>query len=220
MKRACLVLAFVFVLGMLIIPMSAIAGEIVYSNVTNYEWAYFDQSANSEMGDYLFLTHGGILDSLTFGVYNQSDYTTVTDITVKFYNPIDYYNRTFEPPISLVYDDYSLGPWVNTPFFTNISSQQLINLSDKVLVTLTFSNLRDVTGAPVNVTLGQFLYDPPTVGSSWDDFYLDGGWYWFGGPPYVANFYYEVDVVPEPTSLILLATGLGALGLVSWRRKK
>jgi hypothetical protein len=41
------------------------------------------------------------------------------------------------------------------------------------------------------------MYDPPTIGLSADNFYMDGGWYWFSGDP-VANFYNKVDL-DEPT---------------------
>jgi hypothetical protein len=37
---------------------------------------------------------------------------------------------------------------------------------------------------------------------------------------YVWAVWTPASQVPEPTSLLLLATGLGALGLASWRRKK
>jgi hypothetical protein len=43
------------------------------------------------------------------------------------------------------------------------------------------------------------MFDPPTVGSSLNYFYRDGGWYWFGGTP-VANFYNRLRVAtPVPT---------------------
>lgn len=65
------------------------------------------------------------------------------------------------------------------------------------------------------------LYDPPTVGSSFNDFWvMDGGGNWSteqfpGGTP-VANF--NAQVVPEPTTLVLGL--LGGLGLLVARLRR
>jgi len=64
------------------------------------------------------------------------------------------------------------------------------------------------------------LWNPPTIGSSHDVFYrFDGtpGFYWFGGNP-VANFGWEIKMVPEPGAIAAIGTGL--LGLLALRRRK
>jgi hypothetical protein len=77
-------------------------------------------------------------------------------------------------------------------------------------------------------SFGQGLFDPPTIGTSQDAFFLSstatndttsnpgGGFEFFGGNP-VANFGWSFSTaVPEPTSLGLV--GLLAMGLLGRRR--
>ena len=74
-----------------------------------------------------------------------------------------------------------------------------------LLASLTLSN-------PSNgQQVGQVLANPPTVGSSTNDFWKGpppGSWLWFGSTGPVANFYWKIDITPEPASLFLIAGGL------------
>ena len=59
------------------------------------------------------------------------------------------------------------------------------------------------------------IYHPPTVGSSDTLFwrFFNGGWIHAGVFGDVDNFYAQVTTVPEPSSSLLIASGLLALGL-------
>lgn len=67
--------------------------------------------------------------------------------------------------------------------------------------------------------LGMAYFNPPTVGSSEDWLWQRGGNEWtaysWGGEPY-ANFGAQITAVPEPTTLMVTATGL----ILCRRRRK
>ncbi|MBM3881344.1 MAG: PEP-CTERM sorting domain-containing protein [Verrucomicrobia bacterium] len=93
-----------------------------------------------------------------------------------------------------------------------------INASDRMAWTVQFSGL-----AP-NEQGGLLIYNPPTVGTSFNDFWRNNGGTWtlsqIDGGAVFANFGARVLAIPEPTSLQLLAlAGLGTLGWWAIRRR-
>lgn len=198
---------------------------VVYSNVDTVTAAYSRLNPPAEeIGDELLMTAGGPLDSVKFSVFNSGSSgggeLLTADLTLKFYN-WDSVGGTFVLAGTLAYDnvDFSGGQGagfgLQAGYYTTYSVTGLydennpINLTDDILATLTIS---DLTGGANRV--GQVLANPPAIGSSSDDFYRDGSWYWFSGNP-VANFYWEIGVIPEPATLALLA-----LGLLTLRRRR
>ncbi len=191
--------------------------DVVYSNTTTGANGAFSQVAGAEIGDDLELVSGGVLDTLKFSVYNSSTSAgplSGMDLTIKFYDlSTDGTNVTMTPAGSLTATGVTLASPLAVGYYTTFSLTGLesnnITLSDWIAATLTITNLQG--GAS---KVGQVMYDPPTVGASTDNFYLDNGtnigWYWFSGSP-VANFYWEIGVVPEPASLLLIAVGALAL---------
>ena len=193
-------------------------GTVVYSNISNGPTGGYSQAypPASEIGDELLMTAGGILDSVDFSVYNGASSAgplQTADLILNFYNQV---GVSFVWAGGLTFNgvDFGVGGlpagYFSTFSLSNISAVSTITLTNDVLATLTISNL----GGGAN-RVGQVLMNPPTVGSSTDDFYKDGLWYWFGGNP-VANFYWQIDVVPEPATLSLLALG----GLAMMRRRR
>jgi hypothetical protein len=70
---------------------------------------------------------------------------------------------------------------------------------------------------------GVVLFPDPTVGSSPANVYINStataeGLYTFSGNPNQFGYHIDLQLVPEPTSLAL--AGLGAAGLVIFRRRK
>lgn len=217
-------------LGLLFIAGSAQASILVYSNFANGPTAGYSKPAGAQIGDELYLTQGGILNEVGLSVYNGSSSAGLldtADLTMDFWNYTGI-GWGYEKVGTLFYDDFSLGglpPGYYAAYtFGDIASSQTINLTDDIIAVLTLS---DLTGGATRV--GQVLFDPPTVGSSDDNFYMNDlaaggtsdGWFWFGGSP-VANFGWSIEVnnvppVPEPATVFLLGAGL--IGLTAFRRK-
>jgi hypothetical protein len=182
---------------------------VVYDDTTTVT-AGFAQAPGAQIGDELLMTAGGILDTCSFSVFNSSATAPLTsaDLTLKFYNLV---GTTYVLAGQLAYTNVALnlnaGGYYSTFNVTGIAGSN-ISLGTTVLATLTISN---VVGGSTSV--GQVLANPPAVGSSTDDFFYNGSWYWFNGNP-VANFYWQIGVVPEPASMLLL----GLAGLLIRRR--
>jgi len=92
-----------------------------------------------------------------------------------------------------------------------------------VLVPDTFTFSAEFTGInDGDEFAGLLAYDPPTVGTS-DQFYWvknsDGNWFGSGGTNN-HNFYAQVTAVPEPTTALLLASGLAGLAAAKRRRSR
>lgn len=160
---------------------------------------------------------GELVTSFSFSLYNYSTTSSTFNPTVYIYSN-SATNRPGTLLASIPLGSLTLaGNDANT--FTSTNSGGFFNLPSG-----TFWAGMALDGAPADTlnNIGQYLSDPPTVGSSADVFFEsngqatndndpDGVLYSFGGSP-IANFTwsFETTALPEPASLTLLA-GVGTL---------
>ena len=186
-------------------PSAAYGPDIVYSNTTIPLGYYFPRA---DYGDDLKLTHAGLVNGFQFAYFDPTGGTALSSVFVWFNNLYDGSYITGYTVSGLPGD----GAWIIS---VDLSGGFEFNSPDWILMSIGFYS----SNSP---EAGWLLYDPPSIGSSQDLFYIwapyTPGWYWFGGPPAVANFYAEIAMIPEPGTIAAL--GVGLVGLLGLRRRK
>ncbi len=185
--------------------------EVVYDNRTNdpnfgHAPDFPPGDPNGYVGDSLWMVGNGLLDSLAFSIFNGdvSNPLSRVDVELNFYDPYDAVIGTVT--IDNLVIDPALQPGY-AGFFEVTDLQGLgIDLPYNCMYTIFFS---DAQGGAYSI--GQAVYDPPTLGESAPWFYrgpLDIGdpsgshLWWFGGDP-LANFYFAVSVEnPAPLQVL------------------
>lgn len=178
-------------------------GVVAYSNVTT-QTGYRLNQGGLEDGDDLFMTQGGELESFKFSYYVPATAPAVTEAVIRFYEQDP--NTGEVGALIALYDIYSGLPG-NGGWIINQAVDPGTILPADVWMTVQF----DVANC------GQLLFNPPTIGTSYDVFaeYDGAAWgYWYLGTTVISDFALEVTLTPEPASMLLL----GLAGLLIRRR--
>lgn len=186
---------------------------IVYDNSVNPLNKYF--ASQSEFGDQIASPAiGWLMDTFTFE-YFASGLGGNEKATLRFYANDGAGEGNFKAPGSLLYTSPEI-PLFNGNSPVTVADLKALNLVIPPSFTWTVS----VSGLAPAETFGLKLYDPPVVGTSYDDIWQlnNGNWQLIkvDGVAH-SNFGSQlIAVVPEPGTLSLF--GLGALALVARRR--
>lgn len=204
--------------------------QIVYNSLDQSAIAgYSELNANNPIfGDALTLSQAGHLSFLGLSVYNSSSGGNTGSIlagsmTVNFYdNTVPYSGGSLagsDPLLGSATFTLNFGTGLPVGFYSDISidlTSLNINLPQNIIITQQFT---ETSGT--STRNGVILFNDPTIGSSPNTVYLSSsataeGLYTFSGNP--GQFGYHVEVVPEPSSLVLAGLA-GATALILRRRK-
>jgi hypothetical protein len=145
---------------------------------------------------------------------------------------VNFYNMT-GPTVSRTASDGSTvqvpspgsTPIYSSPVLTLGTGYQTAEISGiSVPVGNDFTWTVTFNGVPANTSFGLRLFDPPTIGSSFADFWQNSGGTWntylFNNGATPANFAARVTAVPEPTTFALaLLAGFGWVGYLGFKRR-
>lgn len=210
-----------------LLPLSTL-GEIVYDNSSNdLNRTYIPTVPNgTEFGDEINL--GGterVVTDFKFEYFlgaNASGNETVQLVLHANDGPLisrsnpDGTSFQVASPGTVLYTSPVLS--LQTGFQTADASGFSVTVPDTFSWTVAFN------GIDAGEVAGLRVYDPPTVGSSFADFWQknNGTWntYLFTDPAGPANFAARVTAVPEPTTMGLgLLAGLSFLGYLGFKRR-
>lgn len=197
-----------------LIAASASAQVVVYDNATTPLNSYF--ASQTEFGDEISIGAGWIAHSFTFEYYGEN-LSGNEKAVVRFYRNDGVPVGPSQAPGSLFFESTEI-PLINGNY--PVSIVDLVSLN--IALPSSFTWTVKVTGLTPAETFSLKLYDPPTVGTSFDDIWQFGldGWELKqaqGLPPGTgSNFGASLTAVPEPGTLTLI--GVGALALMARRR--
>lgn len=186
----------------------------VYNNTDNLLNRSFSPSNNAEFGDQVFLSGNERRVSDFQFDYFVSDTASGNESAELFFYRNDGGANATAPGTLL----YRSGEFALDKGFQTVLAQAL-----SITVPNTFTWTVKFGGVDLGEQVGLMLANPPTIGTSVDDFWVrssDGSWSTFlvdsGATP--ANFSARITAVPEPGTIVLAL--LGGLALMGIRRAR
>jgi hypothetical protein len=213
-------------LGAIVATGSAVSAQsMVYNNGVNYSGFYLNPGAN-EVGDEIILAAGPRMAS-TFQFEYFASYPVVHVVNetfrIRFYaNDGADLGGPFNThlPNTVLYDSGSqilappIDPSGRATYLFDLTLANIV-LPDRFTWSVQFS------GLDAGETIGVSIYDPPTVGNNFDDYWYNTGATWelraTNGIP--INFGAQITAVPEPSTYVLAILG-GICGLALLNRQR
>jgi len=196
-------------------------GDIVYSNAVNYSGIFLNPGL-SEVGDEIILAPGGPRTASTFRFEYYGDGldsgTVANQFQIRFYD-----NSTLIPnDLGMFYDSGLIAlPTPDNASGRNTLEFDLSSLNLTLPEDFTWSI--QFSGIEAGETAGVTIYDPATVGTGYDDYWLrNGGGNWvLMGTNVPISFGAAFTAVPEPSTYVLaILGGICGLALVNRRNRK
>ncbi|MCL5096325.1 MAG: PEP-CTERM sorting domain-containing protein [Candidatus Omnitrophica bacterium] len=198
--------------------------QVVYDNSTTYLGDFYAPSSLGEFGDQVKLSDAFASPTVTefkFDYFLSHGANGNETADLKFYSNDgpNVFGGTTPPvtpaPGTLLYDS-GVFP-IAAGFNTFTASGLSLNVPQDFTWSVTFG------GVEGTEQVGLLFYNPPTVGSSFDDFWDKSSGQWelkdFAGSP-VANFGARVTAVPEPSTIqFAFMAGLAWCGWLAYRRR-
>lgn len=176
-------------------------GDIVYDNTTLVS-GVSTTNLSFIWGDDPVLTAGGTLDDLTLSVYNSSSSAgplLTATLAVEFFDNTDPAN-----PVDLggFSGDLDWGTGLSPGYYSAVTWNELSSLESPIVLPTNIIVLQQVTAHTGTASrLGIVVAYPPAVGASTAGYYQNGTWTTTNGA------FYQIGVIPEPASMVLLALG-------------
>lgn len=205
--------------------MTGRADTLVYNNTSNYLGTSY-YVANTEFGDQITLspsTTDRYLSKFMFEYTTGHGNSGDEKVWLRFY-AMDGPGGT---PGSTLFDSRTVpGYATDIPLTSGTAEQVYVDLNDtRILVPNSFTWTVQFSGVAASETVGLIMYAPPTVGTTFDDYWEKSGTGWvtkrlapnnysFGALAYAV-------AVPEPGTLQLgVLAGISALGFLFQRRMR
>jgi len=209
---------------------SAFADTIAYnnSNPDSYLGSVVTFTNNQYVGNQIILDSANLyLTGFSLSYYSSGAVSASAQMDVQFYLNDGATFNGYPTPGTLIYDSGSFGVtnWGNVTL--NFDSDSLYGPGAHPLVgALPSSNFTFVvsfSGLDPEDQVGVLLFNPPTVGENYADYWYNDGGGWSLRTNNVAGSFGATFSVPEPSTTGVFALGAavaGVFGLVAWRKKR
>ena len=214
------------------------SASIVYDNSTQYLGSFTDQN-NFEAGDEIQIAGTDrtmTAFSFEYSVYHDKD-SQGNAVPLSGNETAELFLRARDgdpnglTPGTILYDSgaISLAGKQNAAGFGTITAENTsvqLPASGDLVWTVKFSGIEntpdpDHPGQFLGEHAGLLYYGPVTVGSSFDDYWINkgNGFELVGTDGLTDNFGAQLTAVPEPSTIALVLLGASAFGIARFRRK-